>query len=436
MNAPRQGLFASLLIFSFALHSILIVVATNYYLKDNRHVQGELLTRQLVNDTLNELDPPNTVSLALMANRYATDPSIASLRILSADHKELATAGANKTRPGEVFVRDAVVNEETIGRVEVTLIVPSLGEHLRNQWLPLLASLIIHFLLWLGYRTIASPTRSEFLAKMKREAHLKHEIQRLADALEQEKHDAALAIAKAQQLYQKPRADVHIADPMQKTQASEHFYLSIQFYDPKQLLGTVNQSVSQSYFNLSQLFLNKTMAMCQKQYNLTENDLEIIQPFYEDGAVLRVRKNLPHAITAIIQVAVVFQLLSEAVYKRYRFEKRFALQTRCAIAEDLPSMQLDAHKAAVRLAQYLHAKETGIYLNKATFKDVRHHYDFISMPNPSNALMREALILQSLNKECAELANEMRAEILLGRKPVGKIQTTEQTNVLSEEEEL
>lgn len=417
MNAPRQGLFASLLVLSFILHSILIVVATNYYLKDNRAIQGGLLTRQLVTDTLNELEPANTIALALVANRYATDPNIASLRILSASNQELATAGVNKTRPGEVFIRDAVLNEQTIGRVEVTLIVPSLGEHLRNQWLPLLAALILHVFIWLAYRTIARPTRSEFLARMKREAHLKHEIQRLAEALEQEKHQASLAIAKAQQLYQKPKADINIQDPLRQTQQSEHLYLSIQFYDPKQLLGTINQSVAQTYFNLAQLLLNKTLVLCQKKYALSETDIEVIQPFFDDGSIVRVRKDATASISALIQVAVVFQLLSDAMYKRYRDEKRFALQTRCAIAEDLPAMQLNADKAAVRLGQYLHARETAIYLSKASFKDVRHHYDFIALPNPSNALMREALLLQGMNKEFTQLAQEMRSEILLGRKP-------------------
>ena len=170
MNAPRQGLFASLLILSFVLHGILIVVATNYFLKDNRAIQGELLTRQLVADSMSELAPPNTVALALLTSRYATNPSIASLRVLDHDDRVLATAGANKTRQGDVFVRDAMVNEQKVGRIEVTLIKPSIGELLRNQWLPLLISLLLHFGLWIGYRTIARPTRSEFLSKMKREA--------------------------------------------------------------------------------------------------------------------------------------------------------------------------------------------------------------------------------------------------------------------------
>ncbi|KAA8732396.1 hypothetical protein F4V57_10015 [Acinetobacter qingfengensis] len=418
MNAPRQGLFASLLIVSFALHSVLIVLATNYYLKDNRIIQGELLTRQLVADSLAELNPPNTVSLALLTSRYATNPSIASLRILDPNNQVLATAGANKTRDGDIFVRDAIANEQKVGRVEVTLIKPSLGETLRNNWLPLVASLIIHILLWIGYRTIARPTRSEFLAKMKREAQLKHEIQRLAEALEQEKHQATLTLAKAQQLYQnqRPKANLDVEDLLNKTEHSDHLYLSIQFYDPKQLLGSVNQRTAQAYFNLAQLFLNKTIKLCLEHFELHENQLEVIQPFFDDGALIRIDKTAPQAIPTIILVATVFQSLSDAMYKRYREDKRFALQTRSAIAEELPSMQLNAEKSAIRLAQYLHAKELAIYLSKPSFKHDRHCYELINLPNPSNALTREALLIQGLNTECAHAAEQMRDEILLGKK--------------------
>lgn len=419
MNAPRQGLFASLLIVSFALHSVLIVVATNYYLKDNRSIQGELLTRQLATDSVNELIQPNTIALSLLASRYATNPSIASLRILDQDDKVLATAGSNKTRQGEVFVRDVPQGEVKVGRIEVILIKPSIGEQLRNLWIPLLCTFILHLLLWLAYRTVARPTRSEFLAKMKREAQLKHEVQRLADALEQEKHQASLAIAKAQQLYQhqRPKAAFEMNHPLAKAEDSEYIYLSIQFYDPKQLLGSVNQPMAQAFFNMAQLFLTHAVKLCQQHYQLQEQDLEIIQPFFDDGALVRVNQKSAVSISALIQVSVVFQLLSDAMYQRFRAEKRFALQTRCAIAEDLAAMQLVAEKAAIRLAQYLHAKETAIYLSKPTFKDVRHHYELLALPHPSNALTREAMLLQALNTEQAQLAKEMRDEILLGRKP-------------------
>ncbi len=66
------------------------------------------MTSQLVADSLSELEPANTVSLALIANRYATNPSVASIRILDANKQVLATSGISKTRQGEIFARDAL----------------------------------------------------------------------------------------------------------------------------------------------------------------------------------------------------------------------------------------------------------------------------------------------------------------------------------------
>ncbi len=51
----------------------------------------------------------------------------------------------------------------------------------------ILASLFLHVLLWLAYRAIARPTRSEYLARINEENRLKHEIQELTQALALEK---------------------------------------------------------------------------------------------------------------------------------------------------------------------------------------------------------------------------------------------------------
>ncbi len=88
------------------------------------------------------------------------------------------------------------------GSIEITLIKPSMGEILRTQWLAILLSLAIHGLLWLAYRAIARPSRTEYLARINNESRLKHEIQALTQALEQEKHHTAVAIAQAQQQMQ------------------------------------------------------------------------------------------------------------------------------------------------------------------------------------------------------------------------------------------
>lgn len=409
MNAPRQGLFASLLIVSFAFHTFLLVLATTHQLNENRASQGQLMTSQLVTDSISELEPANTVSLALLADRYATNPSVASIRILNADNQVMATGGLTKTREGEVFVRDAVLNEKKAGSVEITLIKPSIGEILRTQWLAILASLIVHSLLWLAYRAIARPSRSEYLARINNESRLKHEIQTLAQALEQEKHNAAVVIAQAQQQAQN-KAKAKESKPI--VVDSNELALNIQFYDPKQLLDTVNSTVSAPYFNLCQIFLNKTAELCVQHYKLNSSDLCTVHKFDEKGATISMSADTPNALQCLTMISAVFQLLSDVLYKRYREEKRFVLQTRSAVSSAVEAMQLSSVQAAERLVQQLSAKESAVHVPNAQLKEISDHFQLVSLPNPTNVLTRHAFMINGMDSEAAEMAQSLRTEIL------------------------
>lgn len=414
MNAPRQGLFASLLIVSFAFHTFLLVLATTHQLNENRANQGQLMTSQLVTDSLSELEPPNTVSLALLVNRYATNPSIASIRILDAQNQVLATGGQSRTRQGEVFVRDAIINEKKVGSIEITLIQPSIGEILRTQWLATLLSLLVHALLWLAYRAIARPSRSEYLARINNESRLKHELQLLTQALEQEKHQTALALAQAQQ-QPKPVMSPKANKAIEQSQEQNNIALNIQFYDPKQLLDTVTQSVSVPYFSLCQIFLNKSIELCVQHYKLNRSDIQTVQPFHEDGATLSIAANTPNAAACMAMIGTVFQLLSEVLYKRYREEKRFVLQTRSGLSTAVEAMQLSAVQAAERLVHQLSARENAVHLPNELLDQLSAHYELVSMPNPTNVLMRHAFMVNGLDSQSAELAQSLRTEILKGK---------------------
>jgi len=409
LNAPRQGLFASLLIVSFALHTFLLVLATTHQLNENRANQGQLITSQLVTDSLSELEPPNRVSLALLANRYATNPSVASIRILDEKAQVLATGGLTKTREGEVFVRDALQNEKKVGVIEITLIEPSIGEILRTQWLAILFSFIIHGLLWVAYRAVARPSRTEYLARINNESRLKFEIQTLTQALEQEKHNAALAIAQAQQAVKnKAKEKEHKPAVLE----SDSLSLNIQFYDPKQLLDSVNKTVSVPYFNLCQIFLNKATELCVQRYKLNSSDICTVHKFDEKGATISIAADKPNALACLTMISAVFQLLSEVLYKRYREEKRFVLQTRSAIASKVEEMQLSSVQAAERLTQHLVAKESALHVPNTLLKDVSDHFQLVSMPNPTNVLTRHAFVVNGMDAESAELAQTFRTEIL------------------------
>ncbi len=367
------------------------------------------MTTQLVTDSISEMEPANTVSLALLADRYATNPSVASIRILNADNQVMATGGLTKTREGEVFVRDALQNEKKVGSVEITLIKPSIGEILRTQWLAILASLIVHGLLWLAYRAIARPSRSEYLARINNESRLKHEIQTLTQALEQEKHNAALAIAQAQQNAQ-AKAKAKESKPV--VVDVNDLALNIQFYDPKQLLDSVNSTVSVPYFNLCQIFLNKTVELCVQHYKLNSADICTVHKFDDKGASISIAADKTDALPCLTMIGAVFQLLSDVLYKRYREEKRFVLQTRSAVSSAVEAMQLSSVQAAERLVQQLAAKESAVHVPNAQLKEISEHFQLVSMPNPTNVLTRHAFMINGMDSGAAELAQSFRTEIL------------------------
>lgn len=347
-------------------------------------------------------------------NRYATNPSIASIRILDAQNQVLATGGQSRTREGEVFVRDAIINEKKVGSIEITLIQPSIGEILRTQWLATLLSLLVHGLLWLAYRAIARPSRSEYLARINNESRLKHELQLLTQALEQEKHQTALALAQAQQ-QPKPVMSPKANKAIEQSQEQNNIALNIQFYDPKQLLDTVTQSVSVPYFSLCQIFLNKSIELCVQHYKLNRSDIQTVQPFHEDGATLSIAANTPNAAACMAMIGTVFQLLSEVLYKRYREEKRFVLQTRSGLSTAVEAMQLSAVQAAERLVHQLSARENAVHLPNELLDELSTHYELVSMPNPTNVLMRHAFMVNGMDSQSAELAQSLRTEILKGK---------------------
>jgi hypothetical protein len=147
--------------------------------------------------------------------------------------------------------------------------------------------------------------------------------------------------------------------------------LNIQFYDPKQLLDSVNKTVSVPYFNLCQIFLNKATELCIQHYKLNSTDICTVHKFDEKGASISIAAEKPDALACLTMISSVFQLLSEVLYKRYREEKRFVLQTRSAISSAVEEMQLNSVQAAERLVQQLVAKESALHVPNALLNKSR-----------------------------------------------------------------
>ena len=417
MNAPRQGLFASLLIISFAVHVTLMIHATNQQLSNMRAIQGELMTRQLADDSLAMLAPVDTVSLALMANRYSSRPDVSALKIMAADKRVLATSGSAPTRSGEIFNKKIMLDQQPIGEVELTLIKPSIGELIRMQWPPILLSLLVHGLLWLLYRVVARPTRREYLQSLAREQQLQEQMLALKLHAEMAQKNAmmAQALANPESVPKpEPKAQVSAATSQQQ------FILNIDFVDPKQLLGTLSPGLAQPYFNLCQTLLEQAIAQSQHYFAPHRIDYTIEQHFSSTGAVISAPNHYSNgsdlnsgnasSVLFLTQVAKLFNLLTEVVYKRHRELKRFALQTRATIAESQTNQS--GQSLAHSLMAYMQANQLAVHASDEQLLTLQQHFELSPLDNPTDAQTREAVIISAMKIEQAQFIREARERIL------------------------
>lgn len=418
MNAPRQGLFASLLIISFAVHVTLMIHATNQQLSNTRAIQGELMTRQLADDSLAMLAPVDTVSLALMANRYSSRPDVSALKIMAADNRVLATSGSAPTRSGEIFNKKIMLDQQPIGRVELTLIKPSIGELIRMQWPPILLSLLVHALLWLLYRVVARPTRREYLQSLAREQQLQEQMVALKLHAEMAQKNAMMAQALANP-NSVPKPDLKAREEIGATN-QQHFTLLIDFVDPKQLLGTLSPGLAQPYFNLCQTLLEQAITQTQQYFAPHRIDYKIEQHFSSTGAVISAPNHYSNGSDAnsgnvssvlfLTQVAKLFNLLTEVVYKRHRELKRFALQTRATIAESQTNQS--GQSLAHSLMAYMQANQLAVHACDEQLLTLQQHFELSPLDNPTNAQTREAVIISAMKIEQAQFIREARERIL------------------------
>ncbi|WP_410210803.1 hypothetical protein [Aquirhabdus sp.] len=401
MNAPRQGLYATLLAISYALHTTLIVEGTAHQLATTRDAQGQLLIRQLAEDATLGVARQDTVSLALLANRYSQRAGVVSMRILAADGHVLATGGNAPSRDGQLFQQILLQDRTQNGQVELTLAEASLGEVVRLQWLPLLLSLLIHIFLWLLYRVVARPKRSE-----------QEEIN--SETLSDESPtQAALTLNTPAKNAPEPVLQIKTADA--ETQTAYPVVLRIAYSDPRGLLDTLTPSTSEKYFALCQKILEEAIRVLGSNMpnEGTPTKISIVESFGAKGALVGINQNSAPALGHLLLLAQLLNLLSDAVYRRNRVEKRFALHTCAAITEvdTTDESTSSSTQQSAELIQHANASDVLIHVSDANLSRLMIQFSLSALEKPVESL-GEVMRLSGLRSDQAQLIERAREQIL------------------------
>ena len=132
--APRQGLFAIIVLVSFCLQTLLLVISTDQQLTKNREQKGEQTIAQLLDESRLSLENKDRVSLSVIANRYTSEQDIASLVIKDGKGEVLVPVGNAPMQKGITLTQIATEGDAVIGSVALTLKDISKGEIIAMQW--------------------------------------------------------------------------------------------------------------------------------------------------------------------------------------------------------------------------------------------------------------------------------------------------------------
>ncbi|MFZ2842702.1 hypothetical protein [Psychrobacter sp.] len=177
--APRQGLFAIILLVSFCLQTLLLVISTDQQLSNSRAQKGEQMVAQLIDEARLSLENKDRVSLSVIANRYTSEQDVTRILIKDNNGDILVPVGNAPMQQGDTISQIATQGDAVIGSVALTLKDISKGEIIAMQWPFVIGMMLLHLLLWLLYSYIARPTREQINAISRdiQDLHRKQNIQ-------------------------------------------------------------------------------------------------------------------------------------------------------------------------------------------------------------------------------------------------------------------
>ncbi len=389
MNAPRQGLYAALLALSFALHAALMIQGAASQLASTRAAQGALIMRQLSEDVMPGVAGKDTIALALLVHRYTDRPDVAQVRVLGPQDEVLATGGNAPTRSGDVFRQPLKMDNQTVGRAELTLIAPSRGEIVRYQWLPLILSLLIHGLLWLFYRVAARPAMAFGMVPTP--------VSTNELAAPAEVHATIEEVPTA---------------PEPKPLPECPLVLQLAFDDPRQLLDTLSPSLAQPYFKLCQTLLDRAIRALQQQPDMGQTPAHpvILQRFDGRGALVGFEGEPAASAEFALRLGLLFNCLAEQVYRRHRESRRFALLSKATLAQNSHGQPAGHHCQS--LLNHTGTSQVLVHLADDIMARLQVRYPLIALENPLSTLTREAMRVGELRPDILERLDQSCQTIL------------------------
>ncbi|WP_201556620.1 hypothetical protein [Psychrobacter sp. 72-O-c] len=464
--APRQGLFAIIILVSFCLQTLLLVISTDQQLTKSRAQKGEQMVAQLIDEARLSLENKDRVSLSVIANRYTSEQDVARILIKDNNDDLLVPVGNAPMQQGDTIIQIATKGDAVIGSVALTLKDISKGEIITMQWPFVIGSLFLHLLLWLLYGYIARPTKDQINA-------LSHDIQDLhreqylqvgqrannrqsADQTNDQAndqandskttvstaaiHDELNAYLRTQQTQgtttdsNAVNATNHNATSSMQNQAnsssddsSSHKMSSsgsklsaardfnsvnvqIMFHDEYNMLERLAPEMRMPYLALCTQLLNQALIELLKQPLLLGVSAVNEPQFNERGAFVELKADNSHAKVALagVMLGKLYLMLNKIIHDKHIELSRFALPAKVGVSDSAQT------EAITQLLQSVGKKEQMlILLPNAGLKQIGNHIQVQSLERPTTVYERECAVFDGGNDAMIQRLTDVRNAVLM-----------------------
>lgn len=437
--APRQGIFAIILLISFVFHVLILLFNTEKQQFDIRTSKSEKIVAQLGKEALSSIVNQDRISLSVLLNRYQVDDDIASLIITDKDKRILASIGKNDVISGQVLEQDVVYNNQTVGQVIVNMKATAKSQIISEQLFFIIGSFLLHILIWLCYTYMARPTKEQLLLIQQRiqQVFLKNQQlnqqnspvgnENVEKPLEKEKAtppksiDDFLMHSRRNQMLQTPSpvenppqpeeqpVVVNPIDEVPKTQ------VVIRFFDTNELLKHIAPELSEPYYQFCEELLQQTIYHLFNPQQTSDIlrpytqgvTVERINTFSKDGVMFNLLGDDNKLAMAGVLVGKLFIILNQVMYEKHRELGRFALPTQVGIGNNQQLTEINQLMSN-------HGQEDGILfrLPENMIATLYGNVQLKNLRSASNLAEREMLYYDGLSAILMETLIAERDKIL------------------------
>lgn len=439
--APRQGLFAIIVLISFCLQTLLMVISVDHQLTKNLEQKGEQMLTQLIDESRLSLENKDRVSLSVIAGRYISEQDVARLEIKDNKGNVLVPVGNAPLQQGKTLSQLATNGNSVIGSVNLTLKDISKGEIIAMQWPFVIGSLIFHLLLWVAYGFVARPTQAQINA-------LKNELKSLEDKV-REKKEATLPKSQPKTDAQKsailPSSDTHqelnaylksqqaspksetaptkaapaesiksqptiLTNKLSSSRSFDQVTVQIVFQDDHGMLKLLAPEARNPYFALCSQLLQQALFELL-QLPLLQGVSVINEPTFKgSSAVVMLKADDSAAKVALagVMLGKLYLMLNKIIYEKHVELDHFALHVKVGVSDNA-----QANAMAQLLARVGKKEQLLILLPSLGLKQIGNYVQLHSVSRPTNVYERECAVFDGGSIVMMETLSDLRNNVLL-----------------------